>query len=530
MRQAFAGMLWSKQFYYYDVARWLDGDPAQPPPPPAAASWAATPLAELRRLRHHVDAGQVGVPLVRGLGPGLPLRALAHVDPAFAKYQLILLCREWFQHPNGALPAYEWDFGDVNPPVQAWAALEVFASTAAAISTSSAGSSTSCWSTSPGGSTGKTSGATTCSRAASSAWTTSARSTGPTCRPAHVLEQSDATGWMAFYALAWPPSPHPAGGNGRGRRRPGAQVPRALRRHPEALEARACGTTPTACSTTTWCLAGGDGRPGQGQVDGRHDPAARGRRRRPDMLAALALRFGKRSPLPAQAGADDAERRASGACSAAAPGPAAAAQRGRGGPARPLFARLFDEPSSCPRTACARCRPSPRSSVRARRRGHDRHHRLRAGRVDHAMFGGNSNWRGPDLVPAELPGDQLAGALPPVLRRRLHRRVPDRVRAAEEPGPSRRRPAGPAHLDLPARRRTGGGPASAGPASCSTTRPGGTIYFNEYFHGDNGAGLGEPPDRLDRADRRRDPPPPRRGKSPSMYPMTERLTSRATRE
>jgi hypothetical protein len=53
--------------------------------------------------------------------------ALAHVDPAFAKYQLILICREWFQHPNGALPAYEWDFGDVNPPVQAWAALEVFA-------------------------------------------------------------------------------------------------------------------------------------------------------------------------------------------------------------------------------------------------------------------------------------------------------------------------------------------------------------------------------------------------------------------
>ena len=52
--------------------------------------------------------------------------ALAHVDADFAKYQLRLLCREWFQHPNGALPAYEWDFGDVNPPVQAWAALEVF--------------------------------------------------------------------------------------------------------------------------------------------------------------------------------------------------------------------------------------------------------------------------------------------------------------------------------------------------------------------------------------------------------------------
>ena len=53
--------------------------------------------------------------------------ALAHVDPAFAKYQLVLLCREWFQHPDGELPAYEWDFSDVNPPVQAWAALQVFA-------------------------------------------------------------------------------------------------------------------------------------------------------------------------------------------------------------------------------------------------------------------------------------------------------------------------------------------------------------------------------------------------------------------
>ena len=120
-------MLWSKQFYYYDVARWLDGDPAQPAPPPERRSRPQRPVAQLQRLRHHVDAGQVGVPLVRGLGPGFHCVALAHVDPAFAKYQLILLCREWFQHPNGALPAYEWDFGDVNPPVQAWAALEVFA-------------------------------------------------------------------------------------------------------------------------------------------------------------------------------------------------------------------------------------------------------------------------------------------------------------------------------------------------------------------------------------------------------------------
>ncbi len=124
----FAGMLWSKQLYHYDVTRWLDGDPAQPAPPPAAASGRNSALAQLRRVRHHVDAGQVGVPLVRRLGSGRSTAWRWRTSiPAFAKYQLILLCREWFQHPNGALPAYEWDFGDVNPPVQAWAALEVFA-------------------------------------------------------------------------------------------------------------------------------------------------------------------------------------------------------------------------------------------------------------------------------------------------------------------------------------------------------------------------------------------------------------------
>ena len=77
--------------------------------------------------------------------------ALAHVDPAFAKYQLMLLCREWFQHPNGAMPAYEWAFDDVNPPVQAWAALEVFAIDGGRDIAFLSASSTSCSSTSPGG-------------------------------------------------------------------------------------------------------------------------------------------------------------------------------------------------------------------------------------------------------------------------------------------------------------------------------------------------------------------------------------------
>jgi Mannosylglycerate hydrolase MGH1-like glycoside hydrolase domain len=126
MRQAFAGLLWSKQFYHYDVARWLDGDPTQPEPPASRRSG--------RNARwHSFDAFDIlsmpdkwEYPWFAAWDLAFHCVALAHVDPAFAKYQLRLLCREWFQHPNGALPAYEWDFGDVNPPVQAWAALEVF--------------------------------------------------------------------------------------------------------------------------------------------------------------------------------------------------------------------------------------------------------------------------------------------------------------------------------------------------------------------------------------------------------------------
>jgi Mannosylglycerate hydrolase MGH1-like glycoside hydrolase domain len=127
MRQAFAGLLWSKQFYYYDVGRWLDGDPAQPPPPPARhygrnSRWRNFSAFDIMSMPDKWE-----YPWFAAWDLAFHCVALAHVDPAFAKYQLILLCREWFQHPNGALPAYEWDFGDVNPPVQAWAALEVFA-------------------------------------------------------------------------------------------------------------------------------------------------------------------------------------------------------------------------------------------------------------------------------------------------------------------------------------------------------------------------------------------------------------------
>ena len=126
LRQALAGMLWSKQYYHFDVDRWLDGDPAQPPPPPGRDA--------LRNggWRHLDNADVISMPdtweypWYAAWDLGFHCVALAHVDPEFAKAQLILLCREWYMHPNGQLPAYEWDFGDVNPPVHAWAALRVF--------------------------------------------------------------------------------------------------------------------------------------------------------------------------------------------------------------------------------------------------------------------------------------------------------------------------------------------------------------------------------------------------------------------
>jgi len=126
MRAAFAGMLWSKQFYYFEVARWLDGDPTQPTPPPQRRQgrnghWRNFDAFDIMSMPDPWE-----YPWFAAWDMAFHCVTLAHIDPAFAKYQMILLCREWFQHADGALPAYEWSFDDVNPPVHAWAALEVF--------------------------------------------------------------------------------------------------------------------------------------------------------------------------------------------------------------------------------------------------------------------------------------------------------------------------------------------------------------------------------------------------------------------
>jgi Mannosylglycerate hydrolase MGH1-like glycoside hydrolase domain len=126
LRQACAGLVWSKQIYPYDVRSWLDGDPGEPPPPASRkhgrnATW------------RHVDTFDVlampdpwEYPWFAAWDLAFHAVPWAHLDPAFAKYQLVVLLREWFKHPNGALPSYEWSFDDVNPPVHAMAAMRVF--------------------------------------------------------------------------------------------------------------------------------------------------------------------------------------------------------------------------------------------------------------------------------------------------------------------------------------------------------------------------------------------------------------------
>lgn len=126
MRQAFAGMLWSKQFYHYDVARWLDGDPAGPPPPAERLTGRNHKWRHLSNRRVISMPDKWEYPWYAAWDLSFHCVTLARVDPEFAKEQLRLITREWYMHANGQLPAYEWDFGDVNPPVHAQAALQVF--------------------------------------------------------------------------------------------------------------------------------------------------------------------------------------------------------------------------------------------------------------------------------------------------------------------------------------------------------------------------------------------------------------------
>jgi hypothetical protein len=125
-RAAFAGMLWSKQFYFYVVRDWLAGDPLQPPPSPERLEGRNHDWMHLYNDDVISMPDTWEYPWYAAWDLAFHAVVLSLVDPAFAKRQLITLTREWYMHPNGQIPAYEWALGDVNPPVQAWAAYRIF--------------------------------------------------------------------------------------------------------------------------------------------------------------------------------------------------------------------------------------------------------------------------------------------------------------------------------------------------------------------------------------------------------------------
>ena len=126
MRQAIAGLLWSKQFYYYEINEWLIGDKDNPPPPPERFLGRNNEWKFLSNRDIILMPDKWEYPWYAAWDLAFHCVPAAFVDPAFAKHQLILLLREWYMNPMGQLPAYEWNFSDVNPPVHAWASLNIY--------------------------------------------------------------------------------------------------------------------------------------------------------------------------------------------------------------------------------------------------------------------------------------------------------------------------------------------------------------------------------------------------------------------
>ncbi len=475
MRQAFAGMLWSKQLFNYDVARWLDGDPTQPAPPASRLTgrnsrWRSFDAFDIMSMPDKWE-----YPWFAAWDLAFHCVALAHVDPAFAKYQMILICREWFQHPNGALPAYEWSFDDVNPPVQAWAALEVFAIDGARdveflrrvfdkllvnftwwVNREDVDGNN----LFEGGFLGLD-------------------NIGPIDRDhlpvAGTLQQSDATAWMALYSLHMATMSSVLRAHGQ----PTQDLTIKFLEHfsliRRALDEQGLWDEDDGFFYDRIVMADGTCVPIKVRsmvgvlpvlasvvVD--------------EVLIGRAETLGK--AFAAMLNRDSFDI-------------AAMAEHGlvRGGPGdrrlllgvvdldkvTRLFERLFAEDEFLSPFGLRGLSKAHRDCpLRARDRRPPREHRLRAGRVDHRHVRGELELAGADLVPAQLPARQLDQELRELLRRLVHRRVPDRVRSRRAFSPTWPRTCAPAWCRSSCSARTVGGPATARPSGSGRTRAGGT--------------------------------------------------------
>ncbi|MCU0428533.1 MAG: glucosidase [Cytophagaceae bacterium] len=125
-RQSYAGMMWSKQFYYFNIEQWLDGDPGNYPPPSERKQGRNAEWRHLSNSNVISMPDKWEYPWYAAWDLAFHTIPIARIDPDFAKRQLVIMVREYYMHPNGQIPAYEWNFGDVNPPVHAWATWRVY--------------------------------------------------------------------------------------------------------------------------------------------------------------------------------------------------------------------------------------------------------------------------------------------------------------------------------------------------------------------------------------------------------------------
>ena len=417
--------------------------------------------------------------------------AWAHLDPAFAKYQLLVLLREWYLHPNGALPAYEWSFDDVNPPVHAFAALRVFAIAGDDDLPSSSASSRSCCSTTCGGSTGRTPTATTSSAAASSGSTTSAPSTGRTSHPERRSCRPTARrGWPSTASPCW-------------------RWPQQLAEHDAVYDDLVVTFLERFMSITRAINSSGLYDPERGFFyDFVDSPAGRERVQVETIGGAVPL-F---SAVTLRATDDDERRHALRRRLAATPRAGGVRRRRARGARAPADGRHRGRAAGERRDARAAAHDAGRAvrrgvvplavrlagavqalrgpAVRRHRRRRELHGRLRAGRVDHADVRRQLQLAGAGLVAGQLPRHPVARPLPRPGSVPTSRSSTRRVRATSATCSRSPRTSPTAWSSIFLRGPDGHRPVFGGTTRFQQDPAWDNLLFFEYFHGDNGAGLG----------------------------------------